>query len=137
VNGLLTTPFLFVLSRDRTNDSKNPEIRFCFYTSSGAETETASGVGSDGGVLGAGDETICCADLIGATLVPVVSDDILHRSYSTSSIEDILHQSQRSMSPVECFDSPLKSRSSSCDDLVSFSGSLTPTSPPPKTHFTF
>lgn len=130
MNGLLTKPFFFVLSFEKT------KFRFCFYTSSGAETGTAPRVDNDSDVLGVDDRTICSADLIGATLVPVVPDDILQRSYSTSSIEDILHHSQRAMSPVEYFDSSLKSRSSSCDDLISLSGSLTPTSPSPKTHFT-
>jgi len=70
-----------------------------------------------------------------ATGTLAASEDTLQRSYSTSSIEDILHQSQWTMSPIEYLDSPLKSRSSSCDDLVSFSGSPTPTLTPTKAHF--
>lgn len=61
-----------------------------------------------------------------------VPEDTLQRSHSTSSIDDIF---QRTMSPIKCLESPLKSRSSSCDDLVSFSGSPTPTMTPTKPYF--
>ena len=108
---------------DRT--IKQQKIRFCFYTSSGIETGTTAEFGNGGGVAGG------MADIV--TLE--APEDPLQRSYSTSSIEDILRHSQRSMQPTERQESPLKSRSSSCDDLVSFSGSPTPTLTPTKMQF--
>jgi hypothetical protein len=62
-------------------------------------------------------------------------EDVLHRSYSTSSIEDILHQSRRTLSPVKLMESPHKSRSSSYDDLVSLAGPFPPTLTPTKLRF--
>lgn len=61
-------------------------------------------------------------------------EDALQRSHSTSSIHDIL-QSQMVMSPIDFLESPFKSRSSSFDDLVSLSGSPTPTLTPTKAQF--
>jgi len=120
---------------DRTFQ-KTTKIRFCFYTGSGTETGTTVGLKSDGGVLGVGDSAIGAAEgLTTATVELAASEDTLQRSYSTSSIEDILRQSQWTMSPVECLDSPFKTRSSSCDDLVSLSGSPTPTPTPTGAHF--
>ena len=120
---------------DRTIQ-KTTKIRFCFYTGSGIETETTVELKNGGGVLGVGDSAIGTAEgLAMATGTLAASEDTLQRSYSTSSIEDILHQSQWTMSQIEYLDSPFKSRSSSCDDLVSLSGSPTPTLTPTKGHF--
>ena len=95
------------------------------------------GLGVDGGVLGVGDNAMgCVTDLNEANVGPMSPEDALQRSHSTSSIHDILHQSQMSMSPTEYLEPPLKSRSSSYDDLASFSGSPTPTLTPTKTRFT-
>lgn len=119
---------------DRTVQ-KTTKIRFCFYTGSGTETG-AIDLKNDGGVLGVGDSAISAAEgLAAATVELAASEDTLQRSYSTSSIEDLLRQSQWTMSPVECLDSPFKTRSSSCDDLVSLSGSPTPTPTPTGAHF--
>ena len=119
---------------DRTVQ-KTTKIRFCFYTGSGTETG-AIDLKNDGGIPGVGDSAIGAAEgLAAATVELAASEDTLQRSYSTSSIEDILRQSQWTMSPVECLDSPFKTRSSSCDDLVSLSGSPTPTPTPTGAHF--
>ena len=112
------------------------QTRFCFYTSSGTETGTTVGLGDDGGLLCIGDSvTGGGKDPIATTVTVAVPDDVLQRSHSTSSIQDILRESHRTMFPIECSESPLKSRSSSCDDLVSLSGSPTPTLTPTKAQF--
>lgn len=109
------------------------KIRFCFYTSSGTETTgTTVGLRSDDGVLDVADSARSPA---AATIGLAIPEDALPRSYSTSSIEGLLHQSQRTVSPIEWLESPFKSRASSCDDLVSFNGSLTPTPTPTKAQF--
>lgn len=98
-----------------------------------------TGIGGDGGVLGVGDDAMGgMTSLAEATVTLMDPDDALQRSHSTSSIHDILRQSQRIMSPIECLESPFnfKSRSSSCDDIVSLSGSPTPTMTPSKMRFT-
>jgi len=98
-----------------------------------------TGIGGDGGVLGVGDDGMGgVTGLAEATVALMDPDDALQRSHSTSSIHDILRQSQRAMSPIECLESPFnfKSRSSSCDDIVSLSGSPTPTMTPSKMRFT-
>jgi len=71
--------------------------------------------------------------LAATTIAFSVSEDALQRSHSASCIDDFLYQSQRAMSPIEYSESPFKSRSSSCDDLVSLSGSLTPALTPTRT----
>lgn len=96
-----------------------------------------TGFGGDGGVLGVADDGMGgVTGLTAATVALMDPDDALQRSHSTSSIHDILHHSHRIMSPIERLESPFKSRSSSCDDIVSLSGSLTPTLTPSKMRFT-
>lgn len=85
-----------------------------------------TGLGNDG-VL-----DVCDSPMDGLTVDP---EDVLQRSHSTSSIHDILHQSQMAMSYIKRLESPLKSRSSSYDDIVSLSGSPTPTPTPSKAQF--
>jgi len=118
-----------------TSIRKTTKFRFCFYTSSGTENETSIGPrDDDGGVFGLGDNVRGgVKGLAATTLALSVPEDVLQRSHSASSIDDILYQAQRVMSPIEYSESPLKSRSSSCDDLVSLSGSLTPTLTPTRT----
>ncbi|KAF9793142.1 putative phosphatase regulatory subunit-domain-containing protein [Thelephora terrestris] len=105
--------------------------RFCFYTSSGSETRSTVGSRDDGGVLGlggtAGDGASCLAAAAEALMVP---EEVLQRSHSASSIEDILRQVRRTTSQIEHPESPHKSRRSSCDDLASLGGALTPTHSP-------
>lgn len=113
--------------------------RFCFYTSSGTETGTTIGPQDDGGVLGLGVSDCARDDGMDLALAADadalgVPEEALQRSRSTSSIEDILRHAQRATSP-ERMESPYKPRSSSYDDLVSLSGSPTPTLTPTNPHF--
>jgi len=112
-----------------TQDPPSKEIasiidRFRSYTSLG--TEHGSTIRDDGDILGVGDSL-----RDGENGLATASEEVLQRSYSTSTIEDIL-RSQVAMVSIERMESP---RSSSCDDLTSLSGSLTPTLTPTKTHF--
>ena len=112
---------------------ENNNARCCFHTSSGPETGTTVELG-DGGVL---DGARGDGEGLGAASIAFAfTEDALQRSYSTSSIEDVLRQSQKTVLPVERLE-PLahKSRSSSCDDLAALSGSLTQTRSPTRTQF--
>lgn len=116
----------------RFNERKK-NVRYCDY--SGAETGTTAGLRDDSGVLGVGGNARDDGMFFEDTLALAVPEEALQRSYSTSTIEHIMHQPQRTMTPTEPLKFSHRSRSSSYDDITSFSPPITPTLSQKKAQF--